>query len=241
DLPRPHAPSCFHNRIAQVLLYVDRLKLGHGVDHEGSELSVLRIPVGDFPEDLLQLPGVVDSLVVNVATRDHRHQAALAIEEQHVLHVWVVLGRGRESRLARSLRTIDADFHVAGHVLDRQLPRHRYSPLPSLDTHACDTSRHECSRRPRPKARRGKDPCTRTPGRPAATACDRSACAWSESPPPRAVPPPSRRLELQLRSGSAERLGPIRRLTAFPAYPSSRSGPGRPRAERPCTSPSRCE
>src|SRR5690606_22177280 len=69
DLLLPPTTLFLLNRLGHDLLNVDRLKLGHGVDHEGSELSVLRIPVGDFPEDLLQLPGVVDSLVVDVATR----------------------------------------------------------------------------------------------------------------------------------------------------------------------------
>src|SRR5690606_18360031 len=168
-------------------------------------------------------------LVMDVTTRDHRHQAALAIEEQHVLHVWVVLGHGRKGRLARSLRAIDADFHVAGHVLDRQLPRHWHPPLLSTParhsrgTRACGTPHHECSRRPHPKARRSKAPCTRTPGRPVATACDRPACAWNESPPPRAVSPPSRRLGLQPWSDSAGRFGPTPRLTTSPACPGNRS------------------
>src|SRR5690606_28203071 len=232
DLLLPPAPLFLLNRLEHDLLDVDRLELGHGIDHEGLEPLVLGISVGNFPEDLLQLPGAVDPLVMNVTTRGHRHQAALAIEEQYVLHVWVVLGHGREGRLARSLRTIDADFHVAGHVLDRQFPRHRHSPLPSTPmcpsrgTRACGTSHHGCSRRPRPKARQGKHPCTRTPGRPVATMCDRSACAWSEFPPPRAISPPSKRLGPRLRSGSAGRLGPTRRLTTSPAYLGNRSGPG---------------
>src|SRR5690606_15646049 len=233
------------DRLGHDLLDIDRLELGHGVDHEGPEPLVLGVPVGNFPEDLLQLFGTVDPLVMDVTTGGHRHQAALAIEEQYVLHIWVVLGHGRKGRLARSLRAIDTYFHVAGHVLDRQFPRHWRPPLPSTPAHhprgirACGTPHHGYSRRPHPKARRSKAPCTRTPGRPVATACDRSACAWNGFPPPRAVPPPSRRLGLQLWSGSAGRSGPTRRLTTSPAYPGNRPGPGRPRAGRPCTSPSR--